>query len=208
MTASKTTTILIATSNPGKFREFQSLLPDDLTLLSLNDLSITMPPECASTFAEIAASKALAAARQSQLLTLADDSGICVEALGGAPGPRSARFAGDGASDAANRALLLERLRGVPRSRRQASFICALALAHRDGLVAETTGFCHGTIGRQAIGDHGFGYDPIFLFADGRSLAELKPAEKDTISHRANACKKMIPLLYRYLQTTPREDSQ
>ncbi|MDQ3780239.1 MAG: RdgB/HAM1 family non-canonical purine NTP pyrophosphatase [Chloroflexota bacterium] len=208
MTAAESGTILIATSNQGKFREFQSLLPDELTLLTLNDLNLELPPEKGTTFAQIAATKALAAAEQSRYLTLADDSGLCVAMLDGAPGIRSARYAGDGASDAENRALLLERLHGIPPPLRGASFICALALAGPNGLIAETTGECHGTIGTEEIGHHGFGYDPIFRLTDGRTLAELEPHAKHEISHRADACKQMIPLLNDYLHVTPRKGSR
>ncbi|MDQ3467934.1 MAG: RdgB/HAM1 family non-canonical purine NTP pyrophosphatase [Chloroflexota bacterium] len=208
MTAAASETLLIATSNQGKFREFQSLLPDELTLLSLNDLDLKLPPENGTTFAKIAATKALTAAKQTRYLTLADDSGLCVAVLDGAPGIRSARFAGDGASDAENRALLLERLNGIPPALRGASFICALALAGPNGLIAETTGECHGTIGTEEIGQHGFGYDPIFRLTDGRTFAELEPHEKHEASHRADACKQIIPLLNHYLQITPREGSR
>lgn len=200
--------ILIATSNRGKFAELRALMPDSWRLLSLNDVAVQLPPESGTSFAAIAASKALCAAGQSGLLTLADDSGLCVDALDGKPGIYSARYAGESATDEENRDALLDQISEIPIELRAAKFVCALAFARPGKLLAETTGECHGTIGHAPSGANGFGYDPIFVLNDNRSLAELTSAEKNRISHRADACHRILPLMQRYFDMMPREGSQ
>jgi XTP/dITP diphosphohydrolase len=182
--------VLFATTNAGKLRELRGLVGGALEVLGLADLPpIPEPAEDAETFEENARLKARAYAASSGLPTLADDSGLCVDALGGAPGVRSARYAeGD---DAARYAKLLRELQGVPDARRTASFRCALALALPDGPTVVEVGACAGHIAHVPRGAHGFGYDPVFLLPDGRTLAELDSAEKGRISHRGAAMRRM-----------------
>ena len=194
--------LLLATANPGKRAEFMRLLPPDVRVITLDEVAASLPPETGTTFAENAAVKALAGANQTGLLTLADDSGLEVEALGGAPGVRSARFAGEPASDQRNRQALLEALSGVPANRRAARFVCAVALARPGQIVAEAEGRCEGAIAFSPAGRHGFGYDPIFLLPDGRTMAELAPAEKDRVSPRAVAYRGVLPAVLRELGPT------
>ena len=181
--------LVIATHNKGKFQEFSSLLaPAQLRLLSLDDLGIAdAPAETGTSFAENARIKAVGYSRQTEYPVLADDSGLEVAALGGRPGVRSARYGGPGASDQDRIHQLLLELAPLPEQR-QARFICALALARRGALITETEGECRGEIALEARGANGFGYDPVFLFPEsGRTYAELEPAEKNLVSHRARA---------------------
>jgi len=182
-------TLLVATSNPGKVSEFRRLLPPDVQVLGLADAGVVLPEETGATFAENARLKALSAARDSGMLVLADDSGLEVEALGGEPGVRSARYAGEPPSDERNRALVLERMSAVDPSRRAARFACVIVVADAQGVVAEGRGECLGSIAPAARGEMGFGYDPIFELPDGRTMAELAPEEKDRTSHRGSAWK-------------------
>ena len=149
-----------------------------------------------STFAENAQKKALTVARFSGEMALADDSGLVVDELGGEPGVHSARFAGPGADDRANNALLLKRLAGVPPEKRQAAFHCAMVLAFPDGrtfLVEET---CRGRILDAPRGEGGFGYDPLFFYEPtGMTFAEMDPAAKNEVSHRGKALRRMVKLL-------------
>ena len=157
--------------------------------------------EDAPTFAGNAEKKARAALAASGLPSLADDSGLEVDALGGAPGVRSARWAGEPCDDAANNAKLLRELAGVPDARRTARFRCALAFVDRDGALLVSDGTCEGRIGHAPRGSNGFGYDPLFVIVggdgDGRTMAELPTDEKNRISHRARALAKMAKLLQR-----------
>ena len=187
--------LLLATTNRGKADEFRHLLPPELTVVSLADVGLPAPAEDGTSFAEIAAAKAIHAAQNTGLLALADDSGLEVDALGGEPGIRSARYAGDGATDAANRTRLLDALRDVPPGRRSARFRCAIAVAEPDGVILTAEGICEGTIATGAIGDQGFGYDPVFALPEGRTMAQLDPAEKNRRSHRARAFAAILPAL-------------
>jgi XTP/dITP diphosphohydrolase len=189
--------LLVATSNPGKLLEFRALVPDGIQVLGLDDVHVRLPPEEGTSFPEIAATKALTAARQSGLLSVADDSGLEVDHLNGAPGLRSARFAGEPPDPAANRRALLEALRNVPREERAARFICAIALALPTGLVATGLGVWEGAILDVERGERGFGYDPLFVLADGRTVAELLDEEKNALSHRAQAFRQILPSLLR-----------
>jgi XTP/dITP diphosphohydrolase len=139
---------------------------------------------------------------------LADDSGLLVDALDGQPGVRSARFAGEPACDEANRLLLLTLLDGVPSERRSARFVCALALARPEAgtIVARAEGTCVGMIATAPRGSFGFGYDPVFLLPDGRTMAELKPHEKDILSHRANAYRRINSALIAEVAATTGRD--
>ena len=160
-------------------------------------LSLTVD-EDAATFVGNAEKKARAALAQSGLASLADDSGLEVDALDGAPGVHSARYAGEPCDDAANNAKLLAALAGVPDERRTARFRCALVFVDGDGTRLVAEGACEGRIGRAPRGTGGFGYDPLFLVdgdAAGRTMAELAPDEKNRISHRARALETMVRLL-------------
>ena len=186
--------LLFATTNAGKLRELRLLVGDALEVLGLADLPpIPEPAEDAPTFEENAQLKARAYAAASGLPALADDSGLCVDALGGAPGVLSARYAeGD---DRARYLKLLQALEDVADAQRTAAFRCALALAQPDGRTVVEVGACRGHIAHAPRGAHGFGYDPVFLLPDGRTLAELDAAEKGRISHRGAAMRLMHPHL-------------
>jgi len=192
--------LLIATNNPGKVREYVTLLAGlPLTLVGLADVGITIAvPEDGATFAENALIKARAYCALSRLPTLADDSGLEVDALGGAPGVYSARYAGEGASDAIRYRKLLAELGDRPAEERAARFRCAIALVLSDGTEVLTEGTCEGVIGQGPRGANGFGYDPIFYMpALGRTMAELEPEVKDRVSHRGRAAMRLKPALRR-----------
>jgi XTP/dITP diphosphohydrolase len=157
--------------------------------------------ETGDTFEENARIKALAYARASGLLTLADDSGLEVDALGGAPGVHSARYAGPGADDAGRYRKLLAELADVPPKRRAARFRCVVALARPAGILSTAEGTVEGAIGFEPRGSHGFGYDPVFLVEGhgGQTLAELPPDVKNAISHRARAVQAAMPQLRRLI---------
>jgi XTP/dITP diphosphohydrolase len=187
--------ILIATTNRGKAGEFADLLPFEVDLVTLADLGIAPPEETGATFQDNARLKALEAARASGLITIADDSGLCVDALAGAPGIRSARYAGEDASDAENRRKLLGEIADVPSDRRGAHFEACVVVAHDNVIIAEGIGRTYGSIAAAERGSHGFGYDPIFQIPDGRTMAELPAAMKNEISHRSKATRQIIPAL-------------
>jgi XTP/dITP diphosphohydrolase len=185
--------LLLATNNKGKTREYRSLLRGvPFEIITPAELGITGGvEEAGGSFEENAALKAVAMARQSGLLTLADDSGLEVDALGGEPGPLSARYAGEGASDADRISFLLAKLKGVPAEDRSARFRCVIAIAAPDGKVELFSGECRGVIIDKPRGSHGFGYDPIFFIPElGKTMAELTLEEKNKVSHRARAAKK------------------
>lgn len=189
--------LLFATTNPGKLRELRALA-GGLDVLSPADVgSLPLVEETEPTLEANAQKKALAWARASSLVTLADDSGLFVDALKGRPGVHSARYApGD---DAARVMRLLEELRDVSESGRTACFRCALCLAAPSGQSVVETGTCHGVITREAWGAGGFGYDPVLLVPElGRTLAELSARQKARISHRARAFARMEPWLKAY----------
>ena len=182
-------TVVIATRNPGKLREFAGLLESSgLTIRGLRDVGLEWEfEETGSSFAENARLKALAYSRHTDDPVLADDSGLEVFALDRRPGIYSARYAGHGATDGQRIQKLLDEL-SSHGSDRSARFVCALALARRGDLLIETEGECGGTIACAPSGSNGFGYDPIFFFPDlGRTYAELSEEEKNRVSHRARA---------------------
>ena len=190
--------LLIATHNRGKLIEYQEMFADlRFELVTLDDVGIRDDvAETGATFAENARAKAEAYARQSGLLTLADDSGLQVDALGGEPGVHSKRYAGANKSDAERIAFLLAKLRDVPPGKRAADFRCAIALATPEGKLWETTGACEGEIAFEPRGENGFGYDPIFHITESRAhMAELSTAEKNRVSHRARAAEKARKIL-------------
>jgi XTP/dITP diphosphohydrolase len=196
--------LLVATGNAGKLRELTALLPG-MQLLSLRDVGALDLREPGEDYATNAMEKALQASRATGHVTLADDSGLEVDALGNAPGWRSARYGGEHGDDAANRARLKAALKGVPDSQRQARFRCAVALADAagplGGRVLLAFGTCYGRIAQVERGAHGFGYDPL-LFVDGfgdATMAELDDAVKNRFSHRARAVEAMRPVLAAYI---------
>ncbi len=185
--------LLLATTNRGKAAEYRSLLEGlGLDLITLDMAGIRQQAEeDYSTFEENARSKAVFYADLSGLVTLADDSGLEVDALGGEPGVRSSRYAGDNATDADRVNFLLARLRDIPEGRRAARFRCVIAVAQPGGAVELFDGECSGIIALQARGVNGFGYDPIFYVPEyGKTIAELPPELKNKISHRGRAAQK------------------
>lgn len=182
--------LLIATRNRGKKREYARLLQGlEVELIALDDLGVTKTiKEDGASYTENALLKARGYAAATGLLTLADDSGLEVDALDGAPGVLTARYAGEGATDEQRYSLLLEQLKDVPHEHRTARFRCVIALAWPDGRVEITEGVCEGRITREPRGEHGFGYDPVFYVPEyGCTMAELPPEIKNRISHRARA---------------------
>ncbi|MCI5801876.1 MAG: XTP/dITP diphosphatase [Oscillospiraceae bacterium] len=184
----ETQKFVIATGNPGKVREFRRILePMGFEVYSLKDLNLRADvEETGSTFRENARLKAEAAMRLSGLAAIADDSGLCVDALDGAPGVYSARYGGEGLEDGGRTDLLLQNMRDVPEEKRTARFVSAICCVFPDGTALETEGVCEGAIGYEKRGENGFGYDPVFL-VEGGSFAEISDAEKDRISHRGRA---------------------
>ncbi|WP_426151635.1 RdgB/HAM1 family non-canonical purine NTP pyrophosphatase [Pseudomonas sp. DC3000-4b1] len=183
------TQLVLASHNTGKLKELQAMLGGSVQLRSVGEFSQVEPEETGLSFVENAILKARNAARLSGLPALADDSGLAVDYLGGAPGIYSARYA-DGQGDAANNAKLLAALEGVPQAERGAQFVCVLALVRHadDPLPILCEGLWHGRILPAARGAHGFGYDPLFWVPErGCSSAELSPEEKNQLSHRARA---------------------
>lgn len=194
--------IVLATTNPHKVREFQEILGAD---------GITVVPQSAfpgcpgivedgATFEENALKKARAIAAHTGSVAMADDSGLEVDALDGAPGIFSARYAGEPADDARNIALLLENMRGVDDDRRGAQFRCVIAVAAPDGRHCVARGLCRGRITMHPAGSGGFGYDPVFFYEpSGQTFAQLDSRKKNSISHRARAVHALRGLLPGFL---------
>lgn len=190
--------LLIATHNREKLREYRELLgAREPKLVTLDDVGIARDvEETGATFLENARIKADAYAAMSGLPTLADDSGLEVDALGGDPGVYSKRYAGDAKTDAERNEFLLDKLRNVPQEKRTARFRCVIVLNDARGNSWTTEGVCKGEIGFEPRGTNGFGYDPVFVVADrGLHLAELSSQEKNQISHRANALRTARPII-------------
>ena len=191
--------VIVATKNQHKLTEFSRILgPLGYQLVSQGEVCPDIEvEEDGDTFLENARKKAVEIFRRTGIPTIADDSGLCVDALGGAPGVRSARYAddeGEGHNDAANNRKLLRELKDVPAEQRTARFVSAISFVLGEGDVVECEGTCEGTIGFQSLGDNGFGYDPLFL-VEGGSFASIPGEEKDRISHRGNALRKLQVLL-------------
>ncbi len=196
--------LLVGTNNVGKVREYRSLLADlPITFLTLADIGLDMDvDETGTTFAENATIKALAFAKASGLWTVADDSGLCVDALDGGPGVYSARFGGPGLDDRGRRLKLLEIMVDVPDGQRTAYFQCVIALARPvEADIVTVSGRCMGHIRRAESGTDGFGYDAIFQ-PDGFDVtfAELTREEKGNISHRGAAVRALVPVLRQLLE--------
>ena len=198
--------LLLATNNPGKVREYKSLLrgiPYEIVTPAEQGIT-TEIEEAGVSFEENARLKATTLSRESGLLSLADDSGLEVDALGGEPGVLSARYAGEGASDIDRINYLLPRLKDVPEEKRTARFRCVIAIAAPDGAVELCSGECRGVIATEPRGNNGFGYDPIFYVPElGKTMAELPPEEKNRISHRARAAAKARELLMKFNLSAP-----
>lgn len=187
--------LLIASSNPGKLAEFRQLLDGVFDIRSSRDVGMALPEETGRTFAENAILKAVAGEKQTGLITLADDSGLIVNALNGAPGVYSARYAGEPSNDARNREMLLRELDSLHIDDRRAYFVCAIAISTGEGEPVVVEGRCDGVIGRAEVGTNGFGYDSLFVVSDGRTMAELTDDEKNEISHRGKAVRLALPHL-------------
>lgn len=191
-------TLLLATSNPRKLEEFRAIFSGlPLKLLTLNDLHLEIEvEETGTTFAENAELKARTYAQASGMLALADDSGLEINALGGAPGVHSARYLGKETPYEVRFRSILEQLKGLPVERRTARFRCAIALAEPTGYTRIVEGEIEGVIANSPRGKYGFGYDPIFFLPEfGKTLAELAPEIKNRISHRARAAQSARQLL-------------
>lgn len=193
--------ILVATGNSGKIKEYQNLLAHlSIQLLSLHDVNLSGldVDENADTFEGNAILKAKTYAQASGKITIADDSGLCVDALGGAPGIHSSRYAGENATDSDRRNKVLEQIRDVPPLARGAHFVCVIAVYDPDTDELKTVeGRCYGSIAlSEGTGEFGFGYDPIFI-PEGydKTYADLPPEVKHESSHRGNAVKLLIPIL-------------
>jgi XTP/dITP diphosphohydrolase len=192
--------LLLATNNQAKVREYKYLLQSlPFELVSPAEQGITtVVSEVGGSLEENARLKATVMAGESQLLALADDSGLEVDALGGEPGPLSARYAGEGASDRDRINYLLARLKGVPWERRSARFRCVIAIATPDGEVELCYGECYGFITFEPKGEQGFGYDPVFYLPElGKTMAELPLEIKNQISHRGQAARQAYQWLRR-----------
>ena len=193
-----TNKLLLATNNQGKVREYQRLLSDlPYEVCTLAEMGITTEvAETGASLEENARLKATAYASESRYLTLADDSGLEVDTLGGEPGPLSARYAGEGASDAERIRYLLSLLENVPREKRTARFRCVIAIAEPGGNVAVCSGECRGLITFTTQGEFGFGYDPIFYLPEmEKTMAELPLETKNKLSHRGKAARQAYEML-------------
>ncbi|MBM3166132.1 MAG: XTP/dITP diphosphatase [Chloroflexi bacterium] len=190
--------LLLATTNEGKTRELCQLLngvPFELVTPKQLGINIDIAEDRAS-YQENASIKAEAYAQASGLVSLADDSGLEVDALNGEPGIRSARYAGDKANDKDRIEYLLSRLEGVPPEKRRARFVCIIAIAVPGEKTIICQGNCHGSITTEPRGENGFGYDPVFYLAElGKTMAELSPEQKGQVSHRGQAARKARHIL-------------
>lgn len=193
------TQFVAATNNQHKVEEFRRILaPMGFSVLSLAQAGVTVhPDETAETFTGNAQLKAQAVFEICGLPTIADDSGLCVKALAGRPGVHSARYGGEGLSDAQRVSLLLQEMRDVPKEERGAKFVCAICCFLNRDTVLECTGECEGMIGFEPLGEDGFGYDPVFMVG-GRSYAQLSAGEKDAVSHRGRALGNLREMLAPY----------
>jgi XTP/dITP diphosphohydrolase len=181
--------LLVSTKNKHKLREIAEILSDigyevESAYDYVDDMDIE---ETGKSFEENAILKAVVLSKFTDFPVIADDSGICVDFLNGAPGIYSARYAGLNATDEENNDLLLRQLKGLPLEKRKARYVCVIALAKKGTLLGTFFGECSGYIATEYKGENGFGYDPIFMLPDGRHMAELAPEEKNKISHRYNA---------------------
>lgn len=192
---------IIASKNKNKIKELERILnPLGIQAVTEDELNIKIPEveETGTTFSENAFLKANSACKTSGLPAIADDSGLCVDALDGAPGVYSSRFSGENADAKSNNALLIEKLKDVGIEKRNAKFCCSISVVFPDGDEIKCFGECKGYIGFEAKGTNGFGYDPYF-YVGNKSFAELSADEKDKISHRGNALRELKIKLKEYL---------
>ncbi len=195
--------VVIATRNAGKLKEIQAILaPLSLKILSLRDFpEVPEIIEDGQTFEENSLKKAVAVACRTGRIVIADDSGLSVDALQGRPGVFSSRYAGENATDAERYQKLLGEMSGIPEEKREATFICIIAVASPKGKAEVVKGECRGKISLSPKGSHGFGYDPVFYFPEwGKTMAELEPEVKNRISHRARALEKLKQVLPSFLE--------
>ncbi|MBV9227848.1 MAG: XTP/dITP diphosphatase [Chloroflexi bacterium] len=200
--------LLLATTNRHKLEEFHAIFADlPFNLLSLHDIRLGMDvEETGTTFRENAELKARAYARASGLLSLTDDSGLEIDALGGAPGVYSARFAGEGTPYEERFRIILEQLQGLPMEQRTARFRCVITVAEPSGYLRSVEGIIEGVIAEAPRGKNGFGYDPIFLVPElGKTTAELPPEHKNRISHRGRAARLARIMLENWPQSAPEQ---
>ena len=194
--------LILATHNKGKLKEIQVLLSDlDIDIMSLDEAeNAPHVVEDGKTFMENAFKKAKVIAEATGIMALADDSGLEVDALDGAPGVHSARYSGENASDASNNEKLLADLKGVSSGKRGAHFSCVIIVYHPSGQWISTEAKCEGEITKKVIGDRGFGYDPVFYIPSiKRTMAQLSPEEKNSLSHRGKALEKLKAELPNFL---------
>ena len=192
---------ILATNNMKKLAEMQRILsPLGINVVTAKTLGIELEDveETGTTFEENARLKATAACKETNMPAIADDSGLCVDYLDGAPGIFSARFSGEHGNDEKNNDLLLEKLKGVKPEQRTAHYVCAICCVFPNGKEITVRGECSGTIGFERDGNAGFGYDPLFL-VNGRSFGRYTAEEKDKISHRVNALRKLKAELEKYI---------
>ena len=196
--------LLLATSNQGKAKEIKSFLGElSLEIFNLQELNLKKTfPERGKTFAENARGKSLFHSEHWEGLTLAEDSGLEIEHLKGAPGVISARFSGPQATDEKNNQKVLELMKGVPSEQRKARFVSNMILAQKGKIIKEIEETAEGLVAIEKKGSHGFGYDPIFYYPPlGKTFAELLPEEKNRVSHRGQALKKLKEFLLEYLDS-------
>lgn len=192
---------ILATNNMKKLAEMQRILsPLGINVVTAKTLGITLEDveEDGETFEDNAKIKARAACKETNMPAIADDSGLCVDYLDGAPGIYSARFSGEHGNDERNNDLLLEKLDGVPLEQRTGYYVCAICCTFPDGREIVVRGECHGVIGFERDGHEGFGYDPLFL-VDGKAFGRYTAEEKDKISHRGNALRLLTKELEKYI---------
>ncbi|MBN1493927.1 MAG: XTP/dITP diphosphatase [Candidatus Omnitrophica bacterium] len=195
--------LLLASCNKKKLKELRELFDmPTIEIVSLNDFDdIVEVQEDGETFEENALKKAQGYARQTRCLTLADDSGLCVDHLGGKPGVFSARYAGVDKDDKSNCNKVLTEMKDCPRHKRTARFVAVVALAEPNKVIGVVRGECEGEIAPEACGNNGFGYDPIFYYRPfGATFGEIDPAKKHAVSHRAQALEKAKVLLQEYMR--------
>jgi len=193
---------VLASNNAKKLVEMRDILSGlGIEVLSLSEAGVhTAPEETGVTFAENAFIKAEAACRETGLPSIADDSGLAVDALGGEPGVYSARYGGEGLSDRERYELLLKNLEN--EEQREAHFVSSIACVFPNGKLITADGYCHGQILRAPVGDGGFGYDPVFFMPEfGKSMGELTAEEKNSASHRGNALREFVPKLKEYIDS-------
>ncbi|HUW19617.1 MAG TPA: RdgB/HAM1 family non-canonical purine NTP pyrophosphatase [Sedimentisphaerales bacterium] len=200
---------MVATTNLAKFAELKSMLGECVEWVSLTDFGrMRKVREDGQTFVDNACKKAIGYAKKTQLWTIADDSGLMIDALDGAPGVKSARFSGAKGKnrkllDHKNMAKVLDLLRDVPKEQRTARFVCSLCLATPDEIMIATEGTLEGIITDKEIGKNGFGYDPIFFVPElNKTVAQLTRKQKNAISHRGNAIRKLKPFLEQLLENS------